>query len=430
MSRRPTASKQQKKTHSGESAPAHSRRSARAKASVAADSPDENSDISSVDLPATTHDETDNLSADGSFSDHASTGATGEEPALRIEADRTATDALSSIEAAEKILSEAETGTAQDVNTDSQSSLRDELRCLGTTLRDEFKNAISELQSAQAAAINAQSEVLKTLTEMIYQSAASHDIPTETLERAFSGIEERLISRIEAVAVKTVAVAETTPSGRTPESPAPMKLQNSASTVARSWEQIRSEMISKGDVTETPCLNNENQPSEQLHEVTQLTSDRHFRLPEQDPALEIPRAVDPDTLSEDELRDAFCERESFIATLIARIRRQQDLATGQLSPEQLHSLVTDLPDELATQVRHTLKQMEDLARMGELELSLERARIARQINQLEHTRHTLEQNARQLGMELHSDGSIAASTNQPGRKSSSRRWLGKLGFGQ
>ncbi len=41
--------------------------------------------------------------------------------------------------------------------------------------------------------------------------------------------------------------------------------------------------------------------------------------------------------------------------------------------------------------------MDEQLRLGELELSLERARIARQLTQLEQTRQVIERNARQLG---------------------------------
>ncbi len=336
----------------------------------------------------------------------------------------------------------ANTGTRNPIaaanpsNTDAES-LRVDLRDLGETLRSEFRNSIGELQAAQAAGIAAQSEVLRMLTEMIFQTAGSQELSPETVERAFSGIEERLLVRIEAVAggVRTAAGGlssngDSSAFTKSPAAASGVKLQNAAGSVNRSWEQIRNEMMSRGELDETSTVSNESEPSAQLHDVAQLTSDRHFRLPEQDPSLEIPRTVDPETLSDHELRDAFRAREIFITTLIARIRRQQELATGQLSPEQLRTLVTELPEQLATQVRHTLKQMEDLARMGELELSLERARIARQVNQLEHTRLLIERNARQLGLTVNPDGTISGSSNQPGKGSSSRRWLGKLGFGQ
>jgi tape measure domain-containing protein len=314
-------------------------------------------------------------------------------------------------------------------------SLRGELKELTETLRSEFRQSLEALQASQAAANAAQSEVLKTLTEIMFQSAGSRDIPADAIEKAFSGVEERLMARLEAVAGNVAAPPNSSASSPGPIATrtgngSPMKLQNAASSVSRSWEQIKSEMMNKGELTESSSAVKPQKPATALPEVAQLTSDRHFRLPEQDLSLEIPKAIDPETVSDQELRDAFREREAFITTLIARIRRQQESATGQLSAEQLRSLVEELPDELAEQVRHTLKQMDDLARMGELELSLERARIARQVNQLAHSRQLLERNARQMGMIVNADGTIVHGPNQAGRGSGSRRWLGKLGFGQ
>lgn len=315
-------------------------------------------------------------------------------------------------------------------------SLKSELKELTETLRQEFRQSLESLQASQAAANAAQSEVLKTLTEIMFQSAGSRDIPVDAIEKAISGVEERIVSRLEAMAGSFVP-AENTPAGTSP-GPAvtrtgngsSMKLQNAASSVTRSWEQIKSEMMNKGELVESSPASKPQKPTAALPEVAQLTSDRHFRLPEQDLSLEIPKAVDPEAVSDEELREAFREREAFITTLIARIRRQQESATGQLSPDQLRTLAEELPDELAEQVRYTLKQMDDLARMGELELSLERARIARQVNQLAHSRHLLERNARQMGMIVNADGSIVQCPNQAGRSTGSRRWLGKLGFGQ
>lgn len=318
----------------------------------------------------------------------------------------------------------------------STGSLRSELKELTETLRNEFRQSLELMQASQAAANAAQSEVLKTLTEIMFQSAGTREIPVDAIEKAFSGVEQRLMSRIEAMAGCAIpaqnAPAVTSP-GPVPArvgAGSPMKLQNAASSVTRSWEQIKSEMMNKEELTESSSASKSQKAMTSLPEVAQLTSDRHFRLPEQDLSLEIPRAIDPEAASDQELRDAFREREAFITTLIARIRRQQESATGQLSAEQLRTLAEELPEELAEQVRHTLKQMDDLARMGELELSLERARIARQVNQLAHSRQLLERNARQMGMIVNADGSIVHGPNQAGRGSGSRRWLGKLGFGQ
>lgn len=363
---------------------------------------------------------------------------------------------VSAVDAAVEILSQAECGeeisriTTPEiekqieetppifVNTVDPSfgGLKSELKELTETLRSEFRQSLEALQASQAAANSAQSEVLKTLTEIMFQSAGSRDIPADAVERALSGVEERLIARLEAVIGNVVPTANSSsPSAPGPIAAraghgSPIKLQNAASSVTRSWEQIKNEMMTRGELTESSSTPKPQKPTTALPEVAQLTSDRHFRLPEQDLSLELPKAIDPDSASDQELRDAFREREAFIATLIARIRRQQESATGQLSAEQLRTLAEELPDELAEQVRHTLKQMDDLARMGELELSLERARIARQVNQLAHSRQLLERNARQMGMIVNADGTIVHGPNQAGRGSGSRRWLGKLGFGQ
>ena len=310
-----------------------------------------------------------------------------------------------------------------------------ELEKLSEALRTEFRTSIAELQAAQSAAAETQSDVLRTLTQAVFQSVASRDVSPESLDRAIAGAEARLIARI-GPAAGSVTLAEipkpaiSAAANSRPIEAHPAKAPpKPVAGLARSWAEIRSEMMSGGELAEAPVAVIP-EPDRDLPEVTQLSSDRHFRLPAQDPSLEVPATVDLDAISDSQLRDAFREREEFITTLIARIRRQQETATQQLSAEQLRQLVSDLPEELAAQVRHTLKQMNDLARMGELELSLERARIARQVNQLEHSRQTIEHNARQIGLHLNPDGTIAPSASQPGRGTSSRRWLGKLGFGQ
>ena len=88
-----------------------------------------------------------------------------------------------------------------------------------------------------------------------------------------------------------------------------------------------------------------------------------------------------------------------------------------------------LPQELAAQVLQTLEQLNELARVGELELSLERARLARQINQLDHSRQLIKHNARQIGLTLEEDGTVSNPQKLTLRNTGSRRWLSKLGFG-
>lgn len=316
-------------------------------------------------------------------------------------------------------------------------------------LRTELRSSIAELQASQAAAASAQSEVLKTLSEIIFQTAASREPYGDAVERAVAGMEDRLFARLSSAGMSSSpadnsAAAPTTAasSERAKEKHAGFaaKLPKPSQNAVRSWDEIRTELMSHTDLSDaTVSIHSAGHSGSTdrdaaiaaaaLVEATQLTSDRHFRLPEQDPLLEVPNAVDPESLNEAQLREAFREREAFISTLISRIRRQHENMTGLLSTEQLRALQTEVPEELENLIRVTLRRMDDLARMGELEMALERARIARQLNQLQHSKQLIEHNARQLGMTLNPDGSISSSGG-PQRPSNSRRWLGKLGFGQ
>ena len=67
---------------------------------------------------------------------------------------------------------------------------------------------------------------------------------------------------------------------------------------------------------------------------------------------------------------------------------------------------------------------------GELELSLERARLSRQVSQLDNSRRLIEHNARQLGFTLEENGTLSNPDKVILRGSGSRRWLSKLGFAQ
>ncbi|MCA9062138.1 MAG: hypothetical protein KDA96_03745, partial [Planctomycetaceae bacterium] len=111
-----------------------------------------------------------------------------------------------------------------------------------------------------------------------------------------------------------------------------------------------------------------------------------------------------------------------------RLRRLQYSTTQTLTPEQLRGLATTCPEQLWQRVTATLERLDEQLRVGELEMSLERARMARQVMQLEESRSRLANSARQLGVELNSDGTLSEVPGSTVRQSSSRRWLGKLGF--
>ncbi len=370
-----------------------------------------------------------------------------EQPACEFEQRTAESDVPASMDSVPASMSAAITIQPQIDTRQIAEVVGQQVASLADGLRTELRSSISELQASQAAAASAQSEVLKTLSEIIFQTAAAREPSGDAIERAVAGMEDRLFARLSLAGASGSPVDTAQASGNGAADKAKEKhagfaarLPKPSQNAVRSWDEIRTELMSHSDLSDAsvsihassaPAVGEGDFPvaSAAFVEATQLTSDRHFRLPEQDPLLEVPNAVDPESLDEAQLREAFREREAFISTLISRIRRQHETMTALLSAEQLRMLQTEMPEDLANLIRVTLRRMDDLARMGELEMALERARIARQLNQLQHSRQIIEHNARQLGMTLNPDGSISSSGG-PQRSSNSRRWLGKLGFGQ
>lgn len=142
----------------------------------------------------------------------------------------------------------------------------------------------------------------------------------------------------------------------------------------------------------------------------------------------LPEPLDIDQVPDSDLRDIFLSRERLLAELIGRYRRRREHQQELLSAEQLRGLHSQLPRDLETLVNASLRRIDELTRLSELELAFERARLSRERKQLEQSRFLLENHARQLGLTLNADGTMSRSDDSSGRPAG-RRWLGKLGFG-
>ena len=335
------------------------------------------------------------------------------------EGERTPNEADSAVE------SQADLSQQQPIDSGVVGiALPADVKSLINSLRHEFRASIDELKSAQSAAAASQSAVLKTLAEIIFQSASTRDGSGSGLEQMLSETEDRILNRINQVGGlahvgDTKASAASTNAG----SRASASVQNKAT---RSWAEIRDEFMVHGGVYDSPAepvLQERDCTPEESASPEAVSADQECRL-------EVPHAVDAELLNEQELRTAFYEREAFILTLIGRLRHQHQRSSGHLPAEQLKSMAEHLPEDLAVQVLQTLQQLDERARIGELELSLERARLSRQLSQLDHSRQLIEHNARQLGLTLAADGTLSNPQKQAIRGSESRRWLSKLGFGQ
>ena len=291
-------------------------------------------------------------------------------------------------------------------------------------MREESRTSIQELKATQEAAAAGQSAVLKALFEVISRSSSVRDNVGDSIEQKLFEFEERILQRIGHA--KNSTEATTVNDSMQPSNVQPSVAAAAKNSGDRSWEEIRNDLLLHGDSRET-------QGETDIREATnlaKLTALDKSNSRAQTTLLDVPKAVDLDALSDVELREVFLEREEFISTLISRLRQSHQQSSGHLPAEQLKEMGEFLPEDLAAHVRQTLQQLDELARIGELELSLERARLSRQVSKLEQSRLLLEHHARQLGLTLTGDGTVSNPQRPANRGSSSRRWLSKLGFGQ
>lgn len=144
---------------------------------------------------------------------------------------------------------------------------------------------------------------------------------------------------------------------------------------------------------------------------------------------EVPQQTELEKMSSEELRTLLHQREALMARLIYRLRCREETRLNLLTMDQLRTMQRELPQELAAIIESSVRRSDNLTRLGELELAFERARLTREKNNLQQSRQLIDVLARQIGFVLNSDGTLVRQVEtQP--KTSSRRWLGKLGFGQ
>lgn len=139
--------------------------------------------------------------------------------------------------------------------------------------------------------------------------------------------------------------------------------------------------------------------------------------------------ADLDSLDEDTLRSVVKKQEQLILGLIRRLRTRYN-NRPTMTVEQLESVQDLADDTLATEIRETLAVLHSQQRQGELELSLERAKLSRRRTELEQLEARIDGRARTLGVTINDEGALEdAPVADRGTGTKSRRWLGAMGFG-
>jgi hypothetical protein len=132
-----------------------------------------------------------------------------------------------------------------------------------------------------------------------------------------------------------------------------------------------------------------------------------------------PAPINPSTATPDELEAAIDNRDAYIAYLLRKVRHQSPMP----SPPDWVSL-EGVPEELCRALETQKKQLEDLLRTAEIELSLERARIGREQSRLRAQQEAIEKQMRRLGLKT-IDEQVAETEEV---SATDRRWVRFLGL--
>ncbi|MCA9048181.1 MAG: hypothetical protein KDA89_05600 [Planctomycetaceae bacterium] len=294
--------------------------------------------------------------------------------------------------------------------------------------------AISEFRAATEAES-------RELTLRISEALANQNSAILEIAQSLKQLEHRISESSAAASSTTSAVRE---ADEESDSDSPTVAQNALSDGAalsnNTWEEIRSAFLRDYDGPDSPAdapnsgRHRRRSDSEPTHGgVVAADAASVIPLPIQaeadEPLSDLPEVIDPHVLDSDQLREIVIAREGLMMNLVRRLQKRHRI-TPVLSSEQLDSIRTDLPDELIQSVELTLRGLNEQLRLGELELSLERARVSRQLATLELTREKLDATARALGLNLKDDGTLDGEVDPNlKRGSKGRRWLGAMGFG-
>ena len=169
-----------------------------------------------------------------------------------------------------------------------------------------------------------------------------------------------------------------------------------------SWEAIKKQMLG----TEQP-----------IQEIDTRAEDSDLlKLMTETPT---PQSVDFSVADINELKQAIVERDAYIVQLNRLFRTRNVLSL----PVDWAALA-NVPGEMQVRVESLIEHLDVQVRLGEVEMSLERARLARERSYIQGEREQIEKHMRRLGLKSLSElDNISAATGT----ASDRRWMRFLG---
>lgn len=335
---------------------------------------------------------------------------------------------------------ESATSLPQIVAGDLAEAVASRISQMRDQLLQELQASFAGLRADQAFAWSEQTALLKSLSEELASGMLAEAAQAPQLRSS-----ERPLSSPQQVSPPSTSSPSPAFSAPQPKpGPAPLvsppdSASSGTSDALSRWEAIRQNFLqTEGkDLVESPDAtadehSERGRRSQAGSSGVSISLEAAMRnaaeLSDSEFADVLPEPLDPDQIPDSELRSVFVSRELLLAELIGRYRRRREHHQQLLSAEQLRGLNEQLPQELERLVTASLRRIDELTRLSELELAFERARLSRERKHLEQSRFLLENQARQLGLTVNSDGTLSR-TEELGGRQTGRRWLGKLGFG-
>jgi hypothetical protein len=177
--------------------------------------------------------------------------------------------------------------------------------------------------------------------------------------------------------------------------------ESTAPATGSAWEQLKSQMLG------TP----ENSDSDGSFDT----------VPAQlEPLPPAPEPIDVNLVDVEQLQAAVFTRDAYIATMLRRLRAVEELSL----PNDWSGLTADSPD-LAGSLQHMSIRLEETLRIAEVELSLERAQVARAQMQLAAQQELIAKHLKRLG--ITSIDQLPGLENSGANGTNDRRWARFLG---
>ena len=223
------------------------------------------------------------------------------------------------------------------------------------------------------------------------------------------------------------------PSAPTPARPASTPDSSEEESTGSAWEAMKQRMMSGEEPpapsTPEPAGSSEPEPAQETTPVPEDGGEYcnvHDYLVDLK-TLTLPPSINTNSATREQLVEAINLRDEAIATLLNRLRKIGGERYKVPNWEELDSAPEDMQEALEAlelRISETLK-------LSEVELSMERARLAREESRLVQAQQQLEKKMRRLGIRLDEDESSESSGKSPtDEKEKTGRWKRFLGINQ